>query len=159
MIKLRWMIVFIIVLSINGFAKERSVSNVSSDKAFAHLNFTVSIDYSPRALHKLQESHEKVKVWVIIDQFGKQYMEEEAVADKELIINPGEKAVFYGIPLRESHYRYKKNKKYLLSVELISARKIYENNILHCYSKSGEINYNIHELQGRELAFYCKLIR
>lgn len=159
MLKLKWVIVFIIVLSINSFAKERSVSNVSSDKAFTHLSFTVSIDYSPRALHKLQESHEKVKVWVIIDQYGKQYMEEEAVGDKEIIINPGEKAVFHGIPSTKSHYRYKKNKKYILTISVISARKIYENNILHCYSKSGKIDYNIREIQGRELAFQCKLIR
>lgn len=149
MIKLKWLIVTIIVLGINCFAEE---------KAFADLDFTVSIDYSPKALHKLKKSHEKVKVWVIIDQYGKQYMEEEAVADKEIIINPEEKTVFHGIPSTKSHYRYKKNKKYILTVTVISARKIYENNILNCYSKSGKTGYDIREIQGRELVFQCKLI-
>lgn len=149
MIKVNWLIVTIIVLGINCFAEE---------KAFADLDFTVSIDYSPKALHKLQKSHEKVAIWATIDQYGKQYVEEEAVADKEIIINPGEKAVFHGISLTDSHYHYKKNKKYMLLVEVISARKIYEDNILDCYSKSGKINYNIREIQGRELVFQCKLI-
>jgi len=150
MIKVNWLIVTIMVLGINCFAGE---------KVFANLNFSVSIDYSPKALHKLQKSHEKVKVWVIIDQYGKQYMEEESVADKEIIINPGEKAVFHGIPSTKSHYRYKKNKKYILTATVVSARKIYENNILDCYSKSGTTGYDIRKIQGRELVFQCKLIR
>jgi len=158
MIKLRWIIVYIIVLSVNSIAADKSTMNTSLSEVFSKLNFTVSIDYSSRALKKLQKSNEKVKVWVIIDQYGKQYMEEEAVAAGEVIINPEEKAVFHGVPLADSHYRYKKNKKYILSVEVISARKIYENNILHCYSKSGKIDYNIHEVQGKELVFQCKLI-
>jgi len=150
MIKVRWVIVFMIVLSINSFAE---------GKAFANLNFSVSIDYSSQALQKLQKSHEKVEVWVIIDQYGKQYMEEEAVAEGEIIINPGEKAVFHGLSSTDSPYHYNPNKRYMLTISIMSARKIYENNILDCYSKSGKIDYNIHEIQGKELVFQCKLIR
>ncbi len=159
MIKSRLLIAYIIVLSINSFAGDRGVVNTSSSEVFLKLNFTVSVDYSSRALHKLQESHEKVIVLAYIDQYGKQYVEDEGVADAEIIINPGEKAVFHGVPLRDSHYHYKKNKKYMLTIDVVSARKIYENNILDCYSKSGEFDYNIREIQGKELAYQCKLIR
>ncbi len=159
MIKLRLIIVYIIVLSVNGFADDRGAINTSSSEVFSKLNFTVSIDYSSKALQKLQKSNEKIKVLVIIDQYGKQYMEEEAVADKEIIINPGEKAVFYGIPSTESHYRYKKNKKYILTINVISARKIFENNILDCYAKAGKIDYDISQIQGKVLKYQCKLIR
>ncbi len=156
MSKLKWLMLYIIILSISAFSGEKSVSKISFNNVFSKLNFTVSIDYSPKALRKLQKNHEKVKVWVIVDQFGKEYMEEEAVADGEITINPGEKAIFHGVPLTNSHYRYKANKKYLLTIMVISARKIYENNILHCYSKSGII-YDIHTIQDKVVAFTCKL--
>ena len=155
----RLLIVYIIVLSIYSFGGDKRISNIPENKIFSNLDFTVAIDYSSKALQKLKKSNEKVKVWIIIDQYGKQYMEKEAVATKEIIINPGEKAVFHGIPLTENHYRYKKNKKYRLSVEVISARKIYENNIIHCYSKSGKVDYDIHKIQGKTLELQCKLIR
>lgn len=132
----RLLIVYIIVLSTYSFGGYKRIYNIPTGNIFSNLNFTVSVDYSPGALNKLRKSNEKVKVWVIIDQYGKQYMEEEAVADGEMIINSGEKAVFHGVPLRDSHYRYKSDKRYLLMIMAISARKTYENNILHCYSKS-----------------------
>ncbi len=159
MIKLRLLMICIIVFSAYGVGGDRSSSNISTSKIFSNLNFTVSINYTPKALHKLQKSNEKVKVWVIVDQYGKQYMEEEAVADVEIIINPGEEAVFHRIPLREKNYRYKNNKKYILTVSVISARKIFENNILDCYAKSGKIDYDISQIQGKVLEFQCKLIR
>ncbi len=157
MIKSIW-VFCILVFSVSSFGGESKISPASSSKLFSNLNFAISIDYSSRALHKLQKSNEKVKVWIIIDQFGKQYMEEEAVASAEIIINPGEKAVFHGIPLEESNYRYKANKRYILTISVISARKIYENNILNCYSRSG-IDHDIHTIQNKTVQFTCKLIR
>ncbi len=154
----RLLIIYIMILSTYSFAGDKRISNIPASKIFSNLNFTVAIDYSSSALQKLQKSNEKVKVWVIIDQYGKQYMEEEGVADGEMIINPGEKAVFHGVNLGDSHYRYKSNKKYMLTIMVISARKIYENNILNCYSKSN-IDYTIHTVQDKVVEFTCKLIK
>ncbi|MEA3490391.1 MAG: hypothetical protein U9R27_00660 [Campylobacterota bacterium] len=148
MTKFILVLVYIVVFNIDSLAKERGFDN---------LNFAVSIDYSSRAMNKLKKSGEKVKVWVVIDQYGKRYMEEEAVADTEIIINPGEKAVFHGVPLRQSNYRYKKHKRYILTVMVVSARKKYSNNILNCYSRSGEVDYDTSRLAGEVLKFECKL--
>ena len=153
----RLLIVYIMVLSTYSFGGDKRISNIPASKIFSNLNFTVSVDYSSSALKKLRKSNEKVKVWVIIDQYGKQYMEDEGVADGEIVINPGEKAVFHGVPLSDSHYRYKSNKKYLLTIMVISARKIYENNILLCHSKSNK-DYTIHTIQDEVVEFACKLL-
>ena len=136
--------------------KRKGRQNRSTKESFSNLNFTVSINYTSRALQKLQDNDEKVTVSAIIDQYGKQYIEEEAVAFKDITINPGEKAVFHGIPLKESSYSYKENKKYILTINIVSARKVFINNLLIC---SGKIDFNIKDIKEKVLKFECKLIK
>lgn len=134
----------------------KAESEKKSKVPFSNLNFEVSIKYTKRALHKLQAGNEKVKVWVILDQYGKQYVEEEGVASDEIIIDPGEKAVFHGLPLANSSYQYKSDKRYKLTIMVISARHTYPDNILNCWSKYGT-EYDIKKLEGKRVEFECKL--
>ena len=136
--------------------KVKSVQKKSTEKPFSNLNFTVSIKYTPRALRKLEENGEKVTVSTMIDQYGEQYMEEEGVALKDITVNPGQNAVFHDIPLRVSTYRHKPNKKYVATINIFSARKVFVNNLLTC---SGKIDFDIRNIKGRVLEFECKLIR
>ncbi len=130
----------------------------AGENLFSKLNFTVQIDYTPKALHKLKTNKEKVVVSVIVDQFGKQYMEEEAVAFKDIMINPGDKAFFHGIPLRKSSYRFKTNKRYRMMIGVTTARRVFKNNLLNCYEKSGAVDHNAFGVDGKVFEFKCELI-
>ncbi len=146
----------LIVLSVIVFIF--STGSLAGENLFSKLNFTVHIDYTPKALHKLKRNKEKVIVSVIIDQYGKQYMEDEAVAFKDIMIDPGDKAFFHGIPLRESSYRFKANKKYRMTVFVLTARRVFENNLLSCYEKSRAVDYDAFGINGKVFEFKCELI-
>lgn len=158
LMKFTWVMICIVFLSANGFGVSEGSASASSNKVFANLHFAVSVDYTSEVWQKLREGNEQVTVSAIIDQYGKQYMEEEGISYKEITIIPGDNAVFQGMPPTESSYRYKKNKKYLLTINIYSARKTYQNNILNCSTESGRIDFDIQEIQDKVLKFQCKLL-
>jgi len=125
---------------------------------FKKLTFSVNIDYTAQALKKLKETGEMVEVDAIIDQYGKTYMEKEAVAYETKVVSPGESITFYGVSLSDENYHFQKEKRYVVTVMVLSARKAASDNLLDCEDVSGNIDYSMSSLQNKVLKFKCKLI-
>jgi hypothetical protein len=133
-------------------------NSMKSVDPFKRLTFSVNIDYTPQALQTLKKVGEKVEIDAIIDQYGKSYMEEEAVAYETKIVSPGEKVIFHGVSVSDDSYHFQKGKRYIVTVMVSSARKAVLDNLLACEDLSGNIDYAMETLEGKELQFKCRII-
>jgi len=137
-----------------------SISMASeAQKIFSNLNFKLDISYSSDLIRKFDKSGEKIKIIVWIDQFGKKYMEEEAIAYSEATIGLDDSVYIRGVPLRDTNYIYKRDKRYMVTIEIISAREVYADNILDCYEYPKVREMTIEDIQDSIMYFKCKLLR
>ena len=137
-----------------------SISMASeAQQIFSNLNFKLDISYSSDLIRKFDKSGEKIKVVVWIDQFGEKYMEEEAIAYREITSTLKDKIAVRGVPLSDANYIYKRGKRYMVTVEIISARDVYTNNILNCFEYPEVKDMTIEDIQDSVVYFKCKLLR
>ncbi len=138
-----------------------SKASTSAEKAAAGMfntHFSIEMEYSPAALKKLNDNNEKLAVSLIVDQYGPQYMEEEAIATLDQKFTPGEKLQFQGIPFTKASYEIKPGKRYRLTITIFSATDVFKNNIVEVFSKNGVTDWDATQLNGKQLAYVCRLI-
>jgi len=128
--------------------------------AFA-ARFSIELNYSPAARKKLVDSGETLSLNLIVDQYGLEFMEEEAIAMVDLTVDPAAPAALIavnGIPFSDPAYQVNPEKRYRLTVTMSSARSVFPENVVDAYSESGEVDWDALQLNGKTLSYLCRLI-
>lgn len=144
----------------NSSEMASSASPASVEGTFS-ARFTIALQYSPAARKKLVDSGEKLIISLIIDQYGPEYMEKEAIASAELTVKPGDSndaIVVNGIPFSNPAYQVDPKKRYRLSVSMFSARAVLPDNVIDGYSITDDVTWDALQLNGQTLSYVCKLI-
>lgn len=118
---------------------------------------SIPIEYSDKAFNAIQASGGKLRSSLTVDQYGPQYMEEEAIAFLDRTLALEETLNVAGIPFSQSGYRINPEKTYKLTVTIFRSEEAAEDLILEVYSADGEVDWNTSEIQGRSLVHHCKL--
>jgi len=134
--------------------EEESAKKPPTNTNTLDLHLKIVVDYSPQAKAKLQKSGEKVLATLILDQYGKKYMEVEGVASKDMLFDTQHDIMVESLHLNTP---YQANKNYKLTIMIISARKHYHDNLLECYASDGAVDYSIDKLKNATLYYTCRL--
>lgn len=123
--------------------------------------FSITLNFSPAARKKLQDSGENLIVNLVVDQYGPEYMEEEGIASEDLVVTPANFAdpiAVNGIPFSNPAYRVDPKKRYRLSVSMVSGRTVFPDNVIDGYSATDDSIWDALLMDGKNLPYVCKLI-
>lgn len=121
------------------------------------LNLQLTVRYSPNAKSKLQKSHERIAASLILSQYDNEEMKIEGVATKEALFAVDEDVKIDTMDIQQGH-RFEPDKNYKVNINLYTAREVFQDNLLDCRSRSGDIDFDLLAMQGGVIEYYCKLI-
>ncbi len=122
------------------------------------LNLNLSIRYTRAALNKLKRSRERVKVWVVVDEYREQSVERENIASSETVVDPNKNVYIHYVPYTRNGFKPKDDRRYPVSIMITSARDNYRDNILDCSPVNPRERWDIDALKDSTLEYDCRLI-
>jgi hypothetical protein len=133
-----------------------------SDKTVTVPRFAIAIKLSPLAEKRLHDLHETIKVLAMFDgdplpgqgHFNAP-MRDVYLGSDEKLVDVNNTVKFDDTKISERHWKQLADKNYYVTVNVVSARKTYRDNLLDC---SEPIDQHIDTLQGKIISVPCRLI-